>query len=168
MTGNCVICHKPLGNSVVCYSDGCAHDLCHYRRESERPRDEVITELRARLTRAVRELRQQHPCAICRWPRPADNEHNICECCGFQEGYDRPEYYEWDGQWWAKDIDRAPLIVERYEAALKLITSSEQLGGAWCAMTAAAALIRKLRKVPLADDAVDPQVANSGTPSTRE
>ena len=112
MFGKCSICGDDLGNSVVSGDGTFSHPLCHYKRESERPRDEVVAELRRQVSRLRSEGRVLTPCVICGWPRPPDNEHNICECCGFQEGYDNPGVYTWDGEWWSMD-DEMPLILKR-------------------------------------------------------
>jgi hypothetical protein len=118
----CVMCGELLGNSV-CGSDiGILHPLCYYKREAERPRDEIVTQLRTQLRRVSAGIREQKPCVICQWPRPHDNEHNICDCCGFQEGYDDAAHYLWDGEWWSHP-DRPPLIVQRLQEALAEATS---------------------------------------------
>lgn len=64
-------------------------------------------------------LRETLPCPCCRWPMAPDNEHAICECCGFQVSYNVPERYEWDGKWWMNDPDYPPpQIVQNLLAAL--------------------------------------------------
>lgn len=138
--GECFICGKENDNSVCGGEEGFAHPACYYRRESERPRDEVITQLRMQVRRLAAGIREQHPCVICRWPRPFDNEHNICECCGFQEGYDNVEAYIWDGRWWAAGVDREPLIVERLRLALRSVADNGHFGAAWLTATASTAL----------------------------
>ena len=80
--------------------------------------------LRALCPHEFGKLRETVPCQICEWPRPHyEIEHNICPCCGFQPGYDRPEYYQWSGQWWAAGDDRKPRILRALEAAERRIAA---------------------------------------------
>lgn len=123
----CQFCGLAIGNSMVGTGAGLAHELCYYKSESERPRDEVVTELRASLAAVWKRARETQPCEVCRWPRPLDIEHNICECCGFQPGYGRSEFHEWDGEWWAKGIDRQPVIVERMERTIERLEAELDL-----------------------------------------
>ncbi len=118
----CFLCHLAIGNIMVGCSEGIAHEACYYKREADRPGDEVVQELRTQLRVMSRELRTQTPCIICAWPRPSDNFHNICECCGFQEGYDSSNY-PWDGQWWSVNDDK-PKIVKRMLAEITELKSA--------------------------------------------
>lgn len=92
-----------------------------------------IQQGKEQLATAWSAARRLNQCVICRWPSPSDNEHNICECCGFQEGYDHPAAYHWDGQWWAQRLNRTPpAILEAAERAqARLLDGLQQLGQQW-------------------------------------
>lgn len=71
----------------------------------------VRQEQQALIAKLRNAARQVKPCEICEWPQPMNNEHFICECCGFQPGYDDASAYQWDGTWWAGDESRQPKIL---------------------------------------------------------
>lgn len=50
------------------------------------------------------------PCAVCEWPVLRE-EGFICACCGFEQGYDDPATWTWNGEWWAEDKGRMPKIL---------------------------------------------------------
>ena len=83
----------------------------------------LVQQLEAERDEARKQLRETQPCEVCRWPRPMDIDHNICECCGFQPSYNDAEAYRaaWDGRWWFTDEryrHLKPVILEAAEAKL--------------------------------------------------
>lgn len=138
------------------------------------PETEVLQQLR----RVQEMVHRTTPCRVCQWPCPPDNDHYICECCGTHASYEdwtraeandpqsgmvrladgEPDGVErcrarWNGQWWSRGIEQAPLIVQQYRDALQAIAESGALGAAWCVATAEAALGRRSEQ-PQAVDAV--------------
>lgn len=103
---------------IGCKEPGAATDLLADPKsviDTLRAEKEQAQEAKARMWV---EARYQQPCVICGWPRPLNNEHNICECCGFQPGYDDPTRYQWNGAFWAACIEPKPKILTHFEAAL--------------------------------------------------
>jgi len=97
-----------------------AADALSSSQEALRAKDQEIQEWRTRCWKA----RDTKPCEVCEWPQPIDNEHFICECCGFQPGYDRPESFTWNGEWWAGwKEDKPPRIVRQLTEALRAAES---------------------------------------------
>lgn len=129
---NCVLCGVPVGNEMVGADDGLMHPLCFYKREYDRPRDEVIAELRQSLRMLRSRIHETTPCPVCEWPLPADTDHEICPCCGTHLSYEdaapteelrhealarlRDRWIASGAQFWARDIERAPLIVRLHAA----------------------------------------------------
>lgn len=83
-----------------------------------------VRDLLARLTALEQERdalrsdgRKTQPCAVCRWPQPANNDYIICECCGFEPLVDDPAEWKarWDGKWFDQ-AEPKPVVLEAAEA----------------------------------------------------